>query len=282
MISAQARSGAPARHPRRILAQPASTARPRIRLGLVLACALLGAPLASRAEDASGGDPLPPLSRQQVERIVRDYLLREPEVVVQAAQEHERRRREQAAVDARKAVIASRAALADPAAPSIGAPTPKVTLVEFFDYKCVYCRRMLPIVEQVAKENPDVRVVFKDLPILGPDSVAAARVALAARRQSPDRYHDLHQALMRSSDLSEARVVGIAGGLGLDTDQLRRDMAGAEVKAELDANAALAKSLGIAGTPAFVLGDALIPSGLSKADLTSRIAEVRKSCPAGC
>ena len=254
----------------------------RLWSGFFLVCVLLGCHSAGRAKGAGEGEAVPPLSRQQIEQIVHDYLLREPEVLFRASQEYERRRREKAVVDARHAVVSSRATLTDAAAPSIGSQTPKVTLVEFFDFRCVYCRRMVPIIDQIVKENPDIRVVLKDHPILGPDSLTASTAVLAARRQRPDRYYDLYQALMRSSDLSEPSVIGIAGSLGLDTDQLRRDMGSAEVKAELEANGALAKSLGVTGTPAFVLGDTVIASSLSKPDLARRIEEVRRSCVGTC
>jgi protein-disulfide isomerase len=255
----------------------------RIGFGLLLLMAAFGhVPPGYAADVPEGGEAIPPLSRQQIEQIVRDYLLREPDILFQAAQIYEQRRKTRPAAEIRETIAKARAALTDVQAPSIGASTPKITLIEFFDFRCVYCRRMSPIIEQIVQENADIRVVFKDLPILGPVSTIASHAVLAARLQQPDRYYAFHQALMRANDLSEARVLGIAGELGLDIDRLRRDMTSPEVKAELDANGALAKALGIAGTPAFILGESLIPSSLSKPDLVRRIEEVRKSCETTC
>ncbi|TDH63120.1 DsbA family protein [Dankookia rubra] len=258
-------------------------ARRRIGFALLLLLAAFGQVRPGRAaEAADGGEAIPPLSRQQIEQIVRDFLLREPDILFQAAQIHEQRRKNRPAAELRGTIADARAALTDARAPSIGAPAPKVTLVEFFDFRCVYCRRMAAMLEQIVQENDDIRVVFKDLPILGPVSTTASQAALAARLQQPDRYHVFHQAMMRANDLSGARILGIAGELGLDLDRLRRDMAGPEVRNELDANGALAKALGIAGTPAFILGESLIPSSLSKPDLLRRIEEVRRACETTC
>lgn len=255
----------------------------RIGFGILMLMAAFGHVPPGYATDVpESGEAIPPLSRQQIEQIVRDYLLREPDILFQAAKIYEQRQKSRPTADVRQTIVNSRALLADVRAPSIGSPTPKVTLVEFFDFRCVYCRRMSPTVEQIVKENADVRVVFKDLPILGPVSITGSHAVLAAKQQHPDRYYEFHQALMRANDLSEAQIFGIAGELGLDTDQLRRDMVGPEVKAEVDANFALAKALSIAGTPAFILGNTLIPTSMSKPDLVRRIEEVRKSCDAAC
>ena len=242
------------------------------RLALSLLPVLLGVAPAVRA------DNLPPLSREQIEQVVHDYLMREPEVLYQAAQIYEQRRQQQAAAQVSGKIVARHAAIFDPAAPAIGPADARVTLVEFFDFRCGYCRRMLPTLQRVLAANPDVRVIFRDLPILGPDSRVAATAVLAARRQRPERYFDLYQALLQAPDLAEPKVVALAEGFGLDGGRLRRDMADPAIKAELDANAGLARELGIEGTPAFILGDSLIPSSLSEGDLLRRIDDVRQAC----
>jgi protein-disulfide isomerase len=148
-----------------------------------------------------------------------------------------------------------------------------VTLVEFFDYRCAYCRRVVSSVRALLDEDRALRMVFKELPVLGPDSVRAARAALASRRQ--DRYVPFHFALMTADDLSLEGIRAIARSVGLDPDQLEADMAAPEVMAAIEANYALANELGIEGTPAFVIGDQLIPGAVDKARLQQLLDQAR-------
>ena len=244
------------------------------RLGLAVLIAL-GASRTARADD-----DVPPLTREQVEKVVHDYLMREPEVLFEAAQVYKHRQEERAAAQASEKIVAQHAAIFDPEAPSAGSADAKVTLVEFFDFHCGYCRRMQPALQKMLAENSDVRIIFKDLPILGPNSRIAATAALAARRQRPERYYDLYQALFRTPDLTEANVMAIAETFGVDGARLRQDMADPAIKAELDANIGLAHDLGISGTPAFVLGTSLIQGSMPEGDLLRRIDEVRRACAA--
>ncbi|MGH6905423.1 MAG: DsbA family protein, partial [Geminicoccaceae bacterium] len=211
---------------------------------------------------------------KEIERIVRDYLVRNPsvmrEVFTALEAEEEARRREQlvsAIGDNREALLASDADAV------LGNPDGDVTLVEFFDYRCAYCRRVVPSMQALLDEDRDLRVVFKDLPVLGPDSVRAARAALASRMQ--DGYVPFHFALMAADDLSIEGIRAAAAAVGLDPDRLEADMASPEVIAAIEANYALADELGIEGTPAFVIGDQLIPGAIDKARLEQLIREAR-------
>jgi protein-disulfide isomerase len=239
------------------------------RACLTVGIALTAAGLA-RAEPAAAAD----MTVEQVEKIVRDYLLREPQVVFDALQELQRQ--EAAATAARqKAAIAAnqKKLLDDPLTPVGGNPEGDVTLIEFFDYRCTYCRRVVSSVRELLDEDGDLRVVFKDMPVLGPDSVRAARAALASRKQ--DGYVPFHFALMASDDLSPAGIRAAAKSVGLDPDRLEADMDAPEVNAVIEANYALAHELGIEGTPAFVIGDQLIPGAVEKARLEHLIDEAR-------
>jgi protein-disulfide isomerase len=214
------------------------------------------------------------LSVEQIEKIVREYLLREPEVVYQALEELQRRQAEAAAARQRAAIAENQGELTgDSASPVGGNPDGDVTLVEFFDYRCAYCRRVVTSVRALLDEDRSLRVVFKELPVLGPDSVRAARAALASRRQ--DRYVPFHFALMAADDLSQEGIRTIARSVGLDPDQLEADMAAPEVMAAIEANYALANELGIEGTPAFVIGDQLIPGAVDKARLQQLLDQAR-------
>ncbi|MGH6896487.1 MAG: DsbA family protein [Geminicoccaceae bacterium] len=214
------------------------------------------------------------LPTEQVEKIVREYLLREPEIIYQALQELQRRETAAAAARQREAVAANRSELLDaPHTPLGGNPNGDVTLVEFFDYRCAYCRRVVPSMQALLDEDPNLRVAFKDLPVLGPDSVRAAKAALASRNQ--DGYVPFHFALMAADDLSIEGIRAAAAAAGLDPDQLEADMASPEVMAAIEANYALASELGIEGTPAFVIGDQVIPGAVDKVRLEQLIREAR-------
>jgi protein-disulfide isomerase len=211
---------------------------------------------------------------EQIEKIVRDYLLREPEVVLQALQEIQRREAE-ATAERQRAAIAKhqQKLLDDPHTPIGGNPDGDVTLVEFFDYRCAYCRRVVASLRELLDEDQGLRVVFKEMPVLGPDSVRAARAALASRKQNG--YVPFHFALMATDDLSLAGIRAAAKAVGLDPDRLEADMDAPEVSAVIEANYALAQELGIEGTPAFVIGGQLIPGAIEKARLEQLIDEAR-------
>ncbi len=244
-------------------------ARTVARACLTVGIALMATALA-RTEPAAAADP----SVEQIEKIVRDYLMREPEVVLQALQEVQRREAEATEARQRAAIAKNQnKLLEDPLTPIGGNPDGDVTLVEFFDYRCAYCRRVVSSVRELLDEDSGLRVVFKDMPVLGPDSVRAARAALASRKQ--DGYVPFHFALMASEDLSAAGIRAIAKSVGLDPDRLEADMAAPEVSAVIEANYALAHELGIEGTPAFVIGGQLIPGAVEKARLEHLIDEAR-------
>lgn len=239
------------------------------------ACLMVGIMLAAwapaRAEEpAAAAD----LSVEQVEKIVREYLLREPEIVYRALEELQRRQTEAAVARQRTAIVENQSELLnDPASPVGGNPEGDVTLVEFFDYRCAYCRRVVPSMRALLDEDRGLRVVFKELPVLGPDSVRAARAALASRRQGG--YVPFHFALMTADDLSLQGIRAAAEAVGLDADRLEADMTAPEVIAAIEANYALANELGIEGTPAFVIGTQMIPGAVDKARLEQLIREAR-------
>ena len=233
---------------------------------------LLALSAAALPAGALAAEPQPDAGR--VEQIVRDLLRREPEIVLQALEELQRRQTAEQARRQKESLVANQAALvSDPTSPVGGNPEGDVTLVEFFDYQCTYCRRVVSSMQALLREDGQLRVVFKELPVLGADSVRAARAALASERQG--RYTPFHFALMTSEDLSPAAIRRLAVDVGLDVDQLERDMDAPEIQAAIDANYRLAQELGIEGTPAFVIGEELIPGAVDKGRLETLIAEAR-------
>ena len=214
--------------------------------------------------------------RSEIESIVRDYILDNPDIIMEAIAVL-RAREEQAAIDQQRAqLVERRGELFDsPTSPSLGSADADIVLVEFFDYNCGYCKRMVDDVLALAEGNPDVRVVFKEFPILSQSSETAARAALAADNQG--LYIDMHNALMvHRGAMDEATVFVIAEEIGLDIPQLREDMASETVNAEIAANADLAISLGIRGTPAFIIGDIVLPGAVDLETLQDLVEQQRE------
>jgi protein-disulfide isomerase len=214
--------------------------------------------------------------RQEVETIIREYLRAHPEVVMEALQEMERREQD---VQQRQRAETIRGRLADltqdPASPVGGNPKGSVTIVEFFDYQCGYCKREAAEMKKLLQADPDVRVVYKDLPILGPASVFAARAALAAQKQG--KHGALHTALLETSErLTDQEVLRLAAQAGLDTAQLEKDMADPSVTAALDRNFQLQRALNIQGTPALIVGTEFIPGAANLDTLKELVARARK------
>lgn len=243
--------------------------------GALLALALALLPAATMAQTAPT-PPLTPEQTKQVEEIFRRMIKEQPRLIIEAIQNL--REQEEAAAEAKaQAAVKEKRdeILKDPAAPIAGNPDGDVTVVEFFDYRCPYCKSVAGRAIDTAKKDGKVRVMFKELPILGPESVFAARAALAAHRQG--KYIEYHLALMRTRErLNDEIVIRIAQGVGLDLEKLKKDMGSSEIKRQLEQNLELAQELGIRGTPAFIVGEALAPGAIDEETLTKMIAEARK------
>ena len=207
---------------------------------------------------------------------IREYLIANPEVLVEAMQELERKQDSQQNTAAQKAILENHAALvSDPDSPIAGNPNGDVTIVEFSDYQCPYCKRAHPAVKSVIASDGKVKLVFKDLPILGEASKIAALAALAARQQH--KHLAFHDALMEfNGKLDRDKIMQIAGSVGLDVAQLQKDMEDPKLKEIIDRNMALASALGVRGTPAFVVGDQFVPGAIDADTLKQLIAAARK------
>jgi len=223
-------------------------------------------------------DALAAGQKKAIEQVVRKYLENNPEVLIDALkslrerQETNQKARSQAMLAARRADLET-----DPASPSGGSTSGDVTVVEFFDYQCGYCKRIQPVVKELLRGDSNIRIVFKEFPILGAPSVIASRAALAAWKQGPGVYKKLHFELMATKGtLSEDKVMAVAAKSGLDMERLRQDMAAPEIETALQKNYKLAEDLGIRGTPAFVIGDRLIPGTINLKTFQRFIAEARE------
>ncbi len=229
---------------------------------LVAVTALI-VPIAAQAES---------LSEDRVKELVLEAIRENPEIVLEAVQIIEQREQQRQAEAAATVLSDNRDLLEnDPNAPVLGNPDGDVTIVEFFDYNCPYCRRVKPHIEALLEEDPNVRLVYREWPILGDGSVFAARAALASREQG--KYEEFHWALMgMAGRAEEASVLQVAEQVGLDIARLRRDMEAPEIDAHIAVSMELSRALGFNGTPSFVIGDALVP-GVIEADQMIRLAE---------
>ena len=210
------------------------------------------------------------------EQRVRAYLLENPQVIIEALQGVEERQRAAQLNEVQTAIKArSEELLSDPASPIGGNPDGDVTLVEFFDYNCPYCRKVGPVMIEAEEDDPGLRIVYKEFPILGPNSTGAAKVALATDRQG--RYPEFHKALMQAEGAAdEESALKLAADLGLDLERLKKDMEAPEIQAAIDRNLALAQDLRITGTPTFIVGDQLMPGATDLKTLQAMIERARK------
>ena len=223
---------------------------------LLASTALFLLPLASFADS---------LSEERVKELVLEAIRENPGIVIEAIQMIEERQEAAKAFEAKQILTSNRDALErDPNAPVLGNPNGDVTVVEFFDYNCPYCKRVKPHMEALLAADKNVRVVYREWPILGEGSVFAARAALASREQG--KYDEFHWAMMEMKGrVGEANVMQAAEKLGIDTAQLRSDMDSPKINEHIETSMRLARSLGFNGTPSFVIGEALAP-GLTEAD----------------
>jgi len=229
--------------------------------------------------------PSAALDEKKIIDVVHDYLTKNPEILVEMTNELDKRQQEQQAEQQQKVISDNADAIfRSPLAYTAGNPNGDVSVVEFFDYNCGFCRRALPEVVKLVDSDDKVRVVFKELPIFGNESEAAAKVALAAGRQG--KYFEMHQKLFTEPGKADKdKAMRAATELGLDIPQLEKDMQDPSIQQSLDEAKELAQKLGLQGTPLYLIGDRVVPGAPDDLydQLTAKIAEVReKGCKATC
>ena len=215
------------------------------------------------------------ISDDRIKALVAETLRENPELVLEALQALDARQAEAQAAATASVLAEERATLdRDPNAPVLGNPDGDVTIVEFFDYNCPYCKRAMPEINALLAEDSKVRLVLREWPILSEGSAFAARAALASRQQG--KYAELHDALMTMRGKVEAEtVLRVAGEIGLDVERLKIDMQSPEVEEHIATSMRLAEALGFTGTPSFVVGDQLIPGFVEKPELLDAVTAAR-------
>ena len=246
------------------MSEPAAPRRPFLtNAAIALLCAALGGVGGWWWEAHRTGGA----ERAEVERIVHDYLLAHPEVLPEAMAVLEKRQNASQLSGVRGEVEKAAAGTV------LGNPQGKVTLVEFTDYACGYCRRSVEDVDRLIAANPDLRVVVRELPILSPGSADAAKMAIAAAEQG--RYAEFHRAMFASGNPDERTIAAAAAAAGLDLERARKVVAAPATEAELVRNMDLAKRLGFTGTPSWVVGEAMLSGAVGEDQLARAIADSR-------
>ena len=219
-----------------------------------------------------------PQERQEIERIVREYLLANPEIIEEAVNALRAKREAEQVAAAAKALEENRELIFDsPHQMVLGNPEGAITLVEFFDYNCGYCRRAVSDMLALIESNPDLRMVMKEFPILSEGSVAAARLSVAVKEQAPERYLEFHQELFtRPGEATADKALEIARDLGMDVAALQAAAAGGAVTENLQEVQMLANKLGITGTPSYVVGSELVPGAAGYDALQEKVAAMRE------
>jgi len=230
----------------------------KLKYTLTARTALVASVLVCGGTAQAAENTMPAVQKEQVEHVIHDYLVTHPEVLLEASQALQKKQQEEAQQIAKSAISKYADQLFKTDGAVTGNPKGAVTIVEFFDYQCVHCKRMKPVIQEISKKNANVRVVYKELPIFGKRSEIASRAALAAAKQG--KYAAMQAALLGlEKRLDDALVLSTAESIGLDMATLKKDMKSKAIDDELAANHKLADNLNLMGTPAFIV--ASTPNG---------------------
>ncbi|WP_170826923.1 DsbA family protein [Magnetovibrio blakemorei] len=223
-------------------------------------------------------DTLSAAQKTEVQQVVREYLLKNPEVIVEAINEL-KRRNEVAGAEHQRAAMAAMATelTSNPSDPVMGNAQGDVTMVEFFDYRCGFCKKVFDDVQTLIKEDGHIRVVLKEFPILGEDSVNASRAAMAVWLHQPDKYKAFHAAMMRNKGaLGMDKVLELAKASGVDVAALSGQMDDPEIGKTFAATHNQAQTLDVTGTPAFIVGETIVPGAIGLDVMKQLVAAARK------
>ena len=248
-----------------------------LSVALPIAAAML---LALPAASVTQAQTFSSTQRQEIEAIIKDYLIAHPEVIKEVMTELERRQQEAEAEKRRVTLEENKATLfRSPHQVVLGNPKGNVTMVEFFDYNCGFCKRAMADMLDLLKTDPNLKFVLKEFPVLGEGSVQAAHVAVAARMQDPTgkKYLDFHQKLLGSRGQADrARALAVAKEVGFDMARIEKDMSSDEVKKTIEESMRLADALGVNGTPSYVVGGEVVVGAVGLDALKEKIAAERK------
>ena len=221
----------------------------------------------------------------EIETIIKDYLVNNPTVLRDALAEMERRQKQDEVAAREKAVTDQSATILNSDFQAVlGNPNGKVTLVEFFDYNCGYCKRAMDDMTKLIKTDPDLRVVLKDFPVLGPGSVEAAQVASAVRNQlKGDKFMEYHAKLLGTrGQIGKAQALNVARELGIDMARLEKDLAAPAIKAGIEEVMRVDDTLNLTGTPSYVLGTDVIVGAVGYDEIKGKLDNMKKCGKVAC
>jgi protein-disulfide isomerase len=249
----------------------------------LLAIAAAAIVFAGPAPRDAHAQSLTPAQKSEIEAVIKDYLLKHPEVLEEAMRELEKRQSAAESAKAQKTIADNAKILFDsPRQVTLGNPKGDVTMVEFFDYNCGYCKRAMTDMLDLMKSDPNLRVVLKEFPVLGEASVQAAQVGIALNMQdkSGKKYLDFHQKLLSGRGaIDRAKAMAVAKEVGADMPRLEKDLGSPEVKATLEETFKLAEPLGLNGTPSYVIGKDVVIGAVGLAELKGKINSARCGKP---
>ncbi|OJU83654.1 DsbA family protein [Shinella sp. PSBB067] len=233
--------------------------------------------------------PLPALAlddaqKKEIGAYIKEYLVENPEILIEVQEALQKKQEEQQQAKAQSAITDNEKTIfTSPYDIALGNPKGDVTIVEFFDYNCGYCKRALSDMDEILKDDKNVRFVLKELPILGPDSLAAHKVSAAFRDLAPEKYGEFHRALLGAEGrATEESAIAVASGLGVSEADIRKTMTEKPHDDAVREAYSLANDLGITGTPSYVLGQEMVFGAVGADDLREKIANVRSCGKATC
>jgi protein-disulfide isomerase len=229
--------------------------------------------LLSPATTTTAADEFTPAQKNEIGNIIHQYLLKNPEVIEEAVGVLQQHRQQQA-------IVSNWDQITNPQDSFIaGNPKGDVTVVEFFDYRCPYCKQVQSSLLKLSADDPKLRVIYKEFPILSPESGVAAHAAIAAKKQG--KYLEFHNAMMAArGNFSDDMIFGIAKKVGLDVEKLKKDMKDPSIDDTIARTRKLAEDIGVNGTPGFIFGKKLVPGAVSYDEMLSLVADARSTAQA--
>lgn len=233
---------------------------------------------------ASSASALDEQQKKEFGAFIREYLIAHPEIMLEVQDALEKKQQESRTSQASDGIAANTQAIfSSPGDISLGNPNGDVTVVEFFDYNCTYCKRALDDMETILKTDKKVRFVLKEFPILGPDSMAAHRVAGAFKTLSPEKYPEFHRQLLGGQErATEQSALDVAKGLGISEAAIRKSIKDNPNDTQIRATYELANNLGVTGTPFYVVGNEALFGAVGHEELSSKIGNIRACGKASC
>ena len=244
--------------------------------GALIAAHVIAAPFPALALDDA--------EKEEIGQFIREYLIENPEVLFEVQAAYEAKQESIQREQARQVIADSRDAIYNsPHNVVLGNPEGDVTIVEFFDYNCGFCKRALKDMEEIIASDPNVRFILKEFPILGDDSIAAHRVSVAVRLIAPEKYEEFHFELLGARDrATEGSAISVAKKLGIDETELRAAMDNESITESFRESYMIADGLGISGTPSYIVGDEAVFGAVGTPTLMGKVANLRNCESATC